>query len=382
VTGESNNLTSGATAAIASLPNDHSYVFTQYCASTTGKTTFTPRVFVRDYDDDNASTPSNMGGQAFWMSPDIILVTHGATGVNKDSVSSVSTVTAGGVYDIYVRAHNEIGCAAVKGVKARVMYANPSALSTDWHDIDSNSAGAYLGTTDPTGHPLLANGLNIAATEYDILGPFVWTVPTNIDSPHQCLLVDIIAAGGEDAPSSDKSVMGNMWDAPNSYQVAQRNLEVGNDCSYSLVNGTGASGQLTLTLQATSGGQAYQPTPNDVVQVTFDDPGQQWGLSWPGGGTAGYTKSYAATGGTAGTGATTIQLLQGQVTLLVTMSAGDSRNVASYVLPEFGSGTTIDMNLGASLALSSSPGGSGGLGFSVTNGLTCQATADTEIVPE
>jgi hypothetical protein len=75
-------------------------------------------------------------------------------------------------------------------------------------------------------------------------------------------------------------------------------------------------------------------------------------------------------------------LLQGQVTLLVTMSAGDSRNVASYVLPEFGSGTTIDMNLGASLALSSSPGGSGGLGFSVTNGLTCQATADTEIVPE
>ena len=321
----------------------------QYLASTgvNPQCDTTPHVFVRDYDQDNGSMPSNLGGQAYWESPDIVVVAAGG----QSSDPSITQVVAGQAYSIWIGVHNDYGCAAVPNVTARVRFGDASLGSTTWTDVVTNTSDNFFGTS-----------VNVPRFASAFVGPIPWTAPSTAD-PHECLLADI-RGNGEAAPA-------NSTDAPGSNQVAQRNIEVGNDCSWKLTNGTSASGTASITIKTLTGtvdGQPYTPTSGDTVQVMFADPnGQTFASAWPtpSGSTPPYKVSNA-------NNVTTVQLLTtGFVTLPgVTLAAGQTVAVSSNVIPAQFSGTTIALQISAALT------NGGQTSPSVTNGATCKATAN------
>ena len=99
-TDESNNLSVVPSTQLAlGLTSDgNSDLTMQYLASTgvNPQCDTTPHVFVRDYDQDNGSTPSNLGGQAFWESPDVVLVAAGG----QPTDTPITQVIAGQMYSI------------------------------------------------------------------------------------------------------------------------------------------------------------------------------------------------------------------------------------------------------------------------------------------
>jgi hypothetical protein len=235
-----------------------------------------------------------------------------------------------------------------------VWWGNASLATPTWTDIitsgpDSSNPNWSQSKPLPPGDSL------------DIIGPIHWTAPSNV-SPHECLLVNVQAAG-EAAPTVTA-------DTPGSYQVAQRNIEIGGDCGWTLTNGTQSS-QLGVTLTATDGnGQSYQLVSDDSATVTFDDPGQALLNGWSNHPHPGCSLSHDSSHGT-----TTLKMKPGVGKATVQgapFAAGATINVSSTVIPALFSGTTIDLQIATFLT-------DGTITQNPTNGSSCSATAENGV---
>ncbi len=358
LTDESNNLNiiAGGPSALTNATDGNNYLQTHYLASVDGNCVSTPRVYVKDHPQDHGSTPSNLGGEAFWESPDIIVVPRNNT-VTSVSPAGDPTVIAGDEYDIYVRVHNEFACGSISGVRARVWWGDAALATPVWKDVITNGP-------DPANPSWSASKNLLLGDSLDIIGPIHWTAPSNVN-PHECLLVDIQATG-ENAPT-------NTFDAPDSYQVAQRNIEIGGACGWTLTNGNQAS-QLGIKLTATDGnGQPYVLASGDSAKVTFPDPGQSLFNGWNGNAHPGCTLTHDNGQGTT---TVTINAGVGQATIQgAPIAANASLNVSSTVIPALFSGTTISLQIATFLT------SGGSISGNPTNGASCSATAQPGAIP-
>ena len=347
-TAETNNLTAVDTPVV-SYPNADLAV-TNVTGTTTGSCLGPSHAYVKDNVNDFGATPSTIGGQVFWESPDIFLVPSG-TPVDLNAVSTETTITPGGQFDIYVRVHNDLGCSDVTGAKAQVYLANPSALSVQWTPITGSQ---YVGNNGSS------TGVTVPAGGQALIGPLTFTAPSSgLGNGHKCLLADIEATG-EPPPA-------NTYDAPDSNQVGQRNLQFVGPCEYPLTNATTVSGlaQITLSLTpATGTGPSLTTLPD--VEVAFDDSDSSWYNVWNVQTGAGTT--FAVTHDT-GTGTTTVRLGAFSVALnAVPLANGESRNATGTInLP---SGDTATLQIAAQLTET----GAGG-SVLVSNGGSCSVTA-------
>jgi hypothetical protein len=311
------------------------------------------RVYVKDNPQDYGSTPSNLGGEPFWESPDIIVVPHNQA-VTKDTAPSDPHVTAGQTYDVWVRVHNDFSCSQATGVTAQVWWGDPVAGSPNWQQVAFEGSGPV--TVDPEGH--------------NIVGPFTWTVPnTSNISPHECLMADI-QANGETYPS-------NLFDAPDQYQTAQRNLEIGGTCSWTLTNANTSAAQLSVSLKtqvaaSPNASQLYTVGTNDLIQVVFDDPNKTLYNAWEQNTSQppeNCSVTWASNTGSTGQPGTTIRMNAGGSYSAVwgaTLVAGASTVLTATVEPALFSGTTVDLAIGTYL--------NGPNGQLVLNGGTCSFT--------
>ena len=220
---------------------------------------------MKDNDADFSATPSNLGNQVFWESPDLFLVPHG-TPVDLTSVSTETTITPGGQFDIYVRVHgNDLGCANVNNVTTMVYLADPAALSIQWNAITNNK---YVGPNGGT------TGVTAPAGGAALIGPIPFTAPTSgIGDGHWCIIA-AIQGTGEAAPAKP-------FDAPDSNQVAQRNVQFASPCIFPLTNGTASTGNVDITLSVTPNtGTKPSLTSGPDVQVSFDDTDSSWFNVW------------------------------------------------------------------------------------------------------
>jgi hypothetical protein len=351
ITDESNNLSiiPSSLSALANATDGNNYLEMHYLASVDKQCVGTPRVYVKDHAQDHGSTPSNLGGEAFWESPDILIVEPGTT-VTPDTPSTETTVIAGHTYALYVRLHNEYACGAIPGVRARLWWGNAALAVPMWTDIINNGP-------DPTNIHWSATKDLPQRDALDIIGPISWQAPTSNVSPHECLLANIQAMG-EAAPT-------NTADTPNSNQVAQRNIEVGGACVWTLTNGTQQS-QLNVTFTAKDGlSQSYVLQAGDAASVTFDDPNQTLFKSWSANAHPGCTLNPVN-----GKTVVTISTGFGQASVQgAPLTANQTLNVTSSVVPALFSGTTI--NLGIATYFSNN----GTFSPSPTNGATCSGSA-------
>lgn len=311
VTGETSNLTARKPTPLTTL--NEGLVSIQYMSSTAADDASLPstaadhasplcarHAFVRDTDEDTGSIPSNLGVQPFWESPDIFVVPRGAA-VDLDAVSTETLITPGQDYDVYVRIHNDLGCADVTGAQASVYLADPSALSARWVAVTPGFVG-------DASHP---GGVTVPIAGLALLGPLPFTAPASgFGNGHRCLLA-AIKANDEPAPA-------NEFDAPASYQVAQRNMQF-SDCAYPLTNATTRDGSLALTLKVTG----LLALAGRQIEVVFDDAARTWFKAWSGG--TGYAVA-------ARDGKTIVTLARPSVTLpAVPLAAGHSPSAAVYI---------------------------------------------------
>jgi hypothetical protein len=213
-------------------------------------------------------TPSNIGGQPFWESPDIFLVPHD-TPIFPAAESNETLLNPKTDYDIWVRVNNDFGCADVKHVQALVYLADPSALEVHWIEA---SAGGYSGGV---GH---ASGITAKAHRQALLGPFTFTAPQDTSAgSHKCIIA-AIKADNEPAPDPN-----DVLKAPDSYQVAQRNIQF-SDCAYPLTNTSSSSGSLDLTLSVNPPNVLTPPkTSGDLtsdIEFSIDDWSKAWYATW------------------------------------------------------------------------------------------------------
>lgn len=356
LTDESNNLNIiGTPSALANGTDGNNYLQMHYLASVDGACVSTPRVYVKDHPQDHGSTPSNLGGEAFWESPDIIVASPTAT-VTPTTPAGDPTVIAGNNYNVYVRVHNDFACSSISGVRARVWWGDAALATPVWTDVITSGP-------DPSNPHWSAAKVLSATDSVAIIGPIPWTAPSNVN-PHECLLVDI-QADGEGAPV-------NTADAPGSYQVAQRNIEIGGACSWNLTNGSQPS-QLGIKLTATDGnGQPYVLTAGDSATVTFADSSQDLFNAWNGNSHPGCSLNHDSN---AGTTTVTMNVGVGQATVQgAPLSANATLSVSSTVIPTLFSGTRISLQIAT--FLTSSGGGIQGV---PTNGASCMATAQNGI---
>jgi hypothetical protein len=301
---ETNNLSNIGQPTLA-WPNADLAV-SNVTATTSGSCLGPSHAYVQDNATDFGATPSNLGGQVFWESPDIFLVPHGTT-VDLTSVSTETLLTPNTQFDVYVRVHNDLGCSNVTGAKAQVFLADPSALSAQWDPITNME---YVGDN------MSSTGVTVPQGGEALIGPLTFTAPST--GGHKCLLADI-EADGESAPT-------NYSDTAGANQVAQRNIQFGGTCEYPLTNGTTGSGTLALTLTVTpplGDGPILTGTPD--VEFTFDDSDSSWYSVWStqNGVGAFFTVTHNSSAGT-----TTVRLGVPGLTLnSVPLAAGASRNV-------------------------------------------------------
>jgi hypothetical protein len=105
-----------------------------------------------------------------------------------------------------------------------------------------------------------------------LVGPFTWLAPTSgYGNGHRCLLAAIKTKDG-DAPA-------NPYDAPGSYQVAQRNVQL-SDCKFPLPNTTTSDGKVQLTLAVNADGATPGLSGATDIGMTFEDPTSDWYLAW------------------------------------------------------------------------------------------------------
>jgi len=219
------------------------------------------RIYVKDNPSDTGVVPSNINGQPFWHSPDLFLVPRGAE-VNVNAAAPPVVVVPGQQYDAYMRVNNDYSCEDVTGVKVKMHIADPAALAQPW--------GAPI--TPGTGYAAPSGssaGITVAAGGRALVGPFPYTAPTSGGAGHKCLIGSLI--------SSNQSAPTDPLDAPNSYQVAQRNLAVG-ECTYPLTNATLGDGWVVLTLSAD--GALPSLTGDNDISMSFFDPIQDWYNVW------------------------------------------------------------------------------------------------------
>jgi hypothetical protein len=357
-TDESNNLNivGGVASPLALSTDGNNYLETHYLATVDGQCVSTPRVYVKDHPQDHGSTPSNLGGEAFWESPDIIVVPPTTT-VTPTTPATDPVVIAGQTYAVYVRLHNEFACGPVNAVRARVRWGDASVSAPVWTDVITNPS-------DPSNlHWSAAKDL-LSGDALDLIGPITWTAPSGV-TPHECLRVDIQAAG-EAAPADTTNVF-------DSYQIAQRNIEIGNACTWSLANGAQSS-QLGVSLTATNtSGQSYLLASGDSVTVTFDDPGLALLAAWSANAHPGCS---VAPGTAPNTTMLTMNTGVGRATVEGgPLAANAVLNVSSSVIPAEFSGTTID------LAIATYFTNGGTIMGPASNGATCSAKASTGDVP-
>jgi hypothetical protein len=344
-TAETNNLTAVGTPTLSYLNPDLDV--SNVTATTSGTCLGPSRTYVKDSPQDFGATPSTLGNQVFWESPDIFVVPHG-TVVDVNAVSTETTVTPGTQYDVYVRVHNDLGCSNVTGAKTLAYLADPSALSVQWNSITGNN---YVGNN------MSSTGVTVPAGGQALIGPLPFTAPTTgVGNGHKCLLA-AIEADGEPAPA-------NSTDAPNSNQVGQRNLEFVSPCVFQLTNGTLSNGNVGITLTVTPNSNTPPSlTGSPDVEVTFDDADSSWFNVWNG--QAGNGTTFSVTHNN-GTNSTTVRLGTFSVALNpMPLAAGQSRNATGNINPTSG---TLTLQLGAILT------DSGGLVLA-NNGGSCIATA-------
>ena len=340
-TAETNNLIQLGTPSV-SYPNPYLAV-TNVTATTSGACIDPKHVYVRDYESDSGAVPSNAAGQAFWESPDIFLVPKDSP-VDPDSTPAQSLITPDGDFDVWVRVHNDLGCAPVTGAKARVYIADPSALSTSWNPLTNDE---YLAAT-PEGNVVPAGGKSL-------IGPFHYHAPaTGFGDGHKCLIAAITADG--EAP------VDAYFDAPNSNQVAQRNVEFEN-CALPLTNATGSDGEVEITLNVVppEAAPSLSTTPN--ISVTFDDDDSVWYDMW-----VAQAQNGTAYAVTRNGSKTTVRLGNASVMLpLVPLADGESRTASGSLGLADGAALTT-------LALQAALRNSTGELLAPANGGSCKAT--------
>lgn len=300
---ETNNLTAITTPSV-DYPNAD-LVVSNLLATTSGSCLGTSHAYMRDNLIDYGGTPSNLGGQVFWESPDVFLVPRN-TPVDLNAVSTETILSPGGLYDIWIRVHNDAGCSAVNNVKTQVYLADPAALSVQWTPI---TGSAYVG---PNGG---STGVTVPAGGQALIGPLPFTAPTTgLGDGHKCALA-AIQADGEGPPA-------NIFDAPNSNQVAQRNIQFVGPCVYPLTNGTTSAGSVALTLSMTpTTGAPPSLTAQPDVEVSFDDFDSSWFNVWNAQSGAGTAFAVSHAGST-----TTVRLGSFSVALdAVPLAAGQTR---------------------------------------------------------
>jgi hypothetical protein len=342
---ETNNLTQVGTPSLTYLNSD--LVITNITGTTTGNCLGPSHAYVKDSPEDFGGTPSNIGNQVWWESPDLFVVPTG-TPVDINSVSTESAVTPGGVFDVWVRLHNDLGCSDVTGAKTLVYLADPSALSVQWESI---TGGVYVGNN------MSSSGVTVPAGGEALIGPLTFTAPTTgIGNGHKCMLA-AIQADGEPPPT-------NSTDAPDSNQVAQRNLQFIAPCAFPLTNGTTTDGNVQITLSVTPNtGTGPSLTTLPQVAVDFDDADSSWYNVWNS--QTGNGTTFAVTHNSVSS-KTTVTLGTFSVALnAVPLTANQTRNATGIIEPETGS---LTLQIGATLTDSSGK-------VLVTNGGSCTATA-------
>jgi hypothetical protein len=312
--------------------------------TTSGSCLGPSHAYVKDSADDFGATPSTIGNQVFWESPDIFLVPHG-TPVDLNAVSNESVLTPGGQFDIWVRVHNDLGCSPITGAKALVYLADPSALSIQWSSI---TGGNYVGNNGSS------TGVTVPVGGQALIGPLPFTAPTSgIGNGHKCLLA-AIEADGEPAPA-------NSSDAPDSNQVGQRNVQFIGPCQYPMTNATTADGNVQITLTVTPNtGTVPSLTALPDVEATFDDADSSWFNVWnsqPGKGTT-FAVSHSGSSTTVRLGAFSVPMNR------VPLGAGQTRNATANINPVSGS-----LTLQIAATLKDSVGNT-----LVTNGGSCTQT--------
>ena len=211
--------------------------------------------------------------------------------------------------------------------------------------------GQYIGNNGSS------TGISVPAGGQALIGPLAFTAPTSgIGNGHRCILA-AIQADGESAPL-------NHYDAPDSNQVAQRNVEFANPCVFPLTNGTSQDGnaQITLTVTPSTGTQPSLTALPDV-EVAFDDADSSWFNIWKTQSGAGTTFQVTRWGSV-----TNVRLGGFSVALnSVPLAAGQSRNatgttnlpsaypsavtlqIAAMLTETNGSGTVMVQNGGSCL---------------------------------
>jgi hypothetical protein len=339
---ETNNLTNVGSPSVTYLNSD--LAMSTVTGTTSGSCLGPSHAYVKDSAADFGATPSTIGNQVFWESPDIFLVPHGAP-VDLNAVSSESVLTPGGQFDIWVRVHNDLGCSPVTGAKALVYLADPSALSIQWSSI---TGGNYVGNNGSS------TGVTVPAGGQALIGPLPFTAPTtSIGNGHKCLLSAIEADGEPASPSSS--------DAPDSNQVAQRNVQFIGPCQYPMTNATTSNGNVQITLTVTPNtGTAPSLTALPDVEATFDDADSSWFNVWnsqPGKGTT-FAVSHSGSSTTVRLGAFSVPMNA------VPLGAGQTRNATANINPVSGA-----LTLQIAAALKDSGGNT-----LVTNGGSCTQT--------
>lgn len=261
--------------------------------------------YVRDRADDVGAVPSNAGGEPFWESPDIFVVPAG-TPVDVNGAAVQSQVDDDANYDVYVRVHND-GCNTISDVRAQVRSANPSAIVSDWIPI--------------VGYDDIQTSVSLAPGETKLLGPFLWD-PTPAEAAfdgHRCLLAAVTSAA-DPAPTGALE-----FDAPNSNNVAQRNMRV-SGCLFQLPNSTSANGQVELRI--TTDAMVESPTTNVALVLPFNPA---WFAAWQ----SNPQFTVTASGGTM-----RVQLHVRDVTLpAVTLLAGTVQDLSFDIQLPKGAGT-------------------------------------------
>jgi hypothetical protein len=345
-TAETNNLQQIGAPSV-SYPNPYLAV-TNTTATTSGACLDPKHVYVRDYDLDSGAVPSNAAGQAFWESPDIFLVPKDSP-VDPNSTPSQSLITPDGYFDVWVRVHNDLGCAPMTGAKAMVYLADPSALSTAWNPLTDNQ---YEAAT--------AAGTTVVAGNQALIGPFSYHAPaTGYGDGHKCLIAAIIADG--------EPAVANYFDAPNSNQVAQRNVQF-EECAFPLTNASGSDGQVEITLSVSPPETSPSLGASGTnISYAFDDGDLKWHDVWVAQPENGTAYSVSSSGGK-----TTVRLGKASVTLhTVPLNNGESRT---------GKGSLAGLPYGApltTLSLQATLKNLAGQVLAPANGGSCKATGGT-----
>jgi hypothetical protein len=356
---ETNDLSLVQTPIVA-FPNNNLAV-TEELSSTSGTCLQANHLFVKDNGGDNGGVPSNVGGIPFWESPDIFIVPPGGPTPLVGDTPADFELTAGVTYNVYLQVHNDYGCSPVQGpINVFIDAADPDIGFANW---DGVTPGASTGTYAKFG----ASGTNIVpAFNAAIIGPWPFTPLTN--GGHKCLLA-AVAAGTETKPAASGSAP-VLPPAYSSNQIAQRNLQIGDACSYNITNSSTSTANLSMGISvtpATPATPAPGSTGGPTVSLTFNDPNSTFFNIWTGQASATtpplITLSQAGSGSTL---TTTVALDTSYIELLsVPLGAGQSPSVSINITP-VGTPPTVNVSTFVTSPMSGD--------ILLANGGSCNAT--------